>query len=137
MSQDCLFCRIARGEIACHAVYEDDAILAFLDIHPIRPAHTLIIPRQHYPWFEELPTALATDITTLAQRLAREMKAIYPVERVAMFYAGLHVNHATRMWSRSTMPTTSPPRAICRTASTASRCRPRHRRKSWPGLPVS
>jgi histidine triad (HIT) family protein len=94
MSQDCLFCRIARGEIACHAVYENDAILAFLDIHPIRPAHTLIIPRQHYPWFEELPTALATDITTLAQRLARKMKAIYRVERVALFYAGLHVNHA-------------------------------------------
>lgn len=94
MSQDCLFCRIARGEIACHAVHEDDDILAFLDIHPIRAAHTLIIPRQHYPGFEDLPAALAAGITTLAQRLARELKVIYRVERVAMFYAGIHVSHA-------------------------------------------
>lgn len=93
MSHECLFCRIARGEIACHAVYRDDTILAFLDIHPIRTGHTLIIPRDHYPWFEDLPPALATAITTLAQRLAREMKAIYRVERVAMAYAGMHVRH--------------------------------------------
>ncbi|HLZ02439.1 MAG TPA: HIT family protein [Bradyrhizobium sp.] len=93
MSHECLFCRIARGEIACHAVYEGDAILAFLDIHPIRPGHTLIIPREHYPWFEDLSATVATDITTLAQRLARNLKAIYRVERVAMVYAGMHVRH--------------------------------------------
>lgn len=94
MSHECLFCRIARGEIGCHAVYQDDSILAFLDIHPIRAGHTLIIPREHYPCFEDLPAVLAADITTIAQRLAREMKAIYRVERVAMFYAGMHVQHA-------------------------------------------
>ncbi|WP_332688597.1 HIT family protein [Bosea sp. (in: a-proteobacteria)] len=94
MSHDCLFCRIARGEIACHIVHEDENILAFLDIHPIRPGHTLVIPRAHYPWFEDLPEQLASQITTLSQRLAREMKTLYPVERVAMFYTGIHVNHA-------------------------------------------
>lgn len=94
MSHECLFCRIAHGEIACHAVYQDDAMLAFLDIHPIRAGHTLIIPREHYPWFEEMPAVLAADITMIAQRLAREMKVIYRVERVAMFYAGMHVPHA-------------------------------------------
>jgi histidine triad (HIT) family protein len=95
MSDDgCLFCRIARGDIACHAVHEGERVLAFLDIHPIRAGHTLIIPRQHFPWFEDLPVQLATEISSLAQRLAREMKAIYAVERVAVFYTGIHVRHA-------------------------------------------
>jgi len=92
--QACLFCRIARGEIACHAVHEGERVLAFLDIHPIRRGHTLIIPREHFPGFEDLPAQLATEITTLAQQLARGMKAIYGVERVALFYAGIHVRHA-------------------------------------------
>lgn len=94
MTNDCLFCRIARGEIACHAVHEDEDVLAFLDIHPVRPGHTLVIPRAHYPWFEDTPPELAGKIMTLSQRLAREMKALYPVERVALLYTGIHVNHA-------------------------------------------
>lgn len=95
MSGDnCLFCRMARGEIACHAVHETEDVLAFLDIHPIRPGHTLIIPRQHFPGFEDIPVPIATAITTLAQRLARELKTIYQVERVAMVYTGIHVRHA-------------------------------------------
>jgi histidine triad (HIT) family protein len=75
-------------------LHESEDVLAFLDIHPIRAGHTLIIPRQHFPWFEDLPVPLATEITTLAQRLAKEMKAIYAVERVALFYTGIHVHHA-------------------------------------------
>ena len=44
---DCLFCRIARGEIPARKVYEDDEILAFHDIHPQAPVHFLIIPKIH------------------------------------------------------------------------------------------
>lgn len=94
MSDDCLFCRIARGELPAHRVHEDDQILAFLDLHPIRPGHCLIIPRQHYPWFEDLPEELATRITRCAQQLSRHMKTLYRVERVALFYTGVHVAHA-------------------------------------------
>jgi histidine triad (HIT) family protein len=47
MSQDCIFCRIARGEIPSRKVYEDDDILAFHDINPSAPVHFLIIPRLH------------------------------------------------------------------------------------------
>lgn len=94
MSDDCLFCRIARGELPAHRVYEDDHILAFLDLHPIRPGHCLIIPKQHHAYFEDLPDDLAGRITACAQRLARRLKALYPVERVALFYTGIHVAHA-------------------------------------------
>jgi len=45
---DCLFCRIARKEIPAKVVYEDDRVMAFEDINPQAPAHTLVIPRQHF-----------------------------------------------------------------------------------------
>ncbi|MFN5511796.1 MAG: histidine triad nucleotide-binding protein [Burkholderiales bacterium] len=47
MSQDCIFCRIARGELPSRKVYEDDDILAFHDIRPLAPVHFLIIPKVH------------------------------------------------------------------------------------------
>lgn len=94
MPSDCLFCRIAAGELPAHKVYEDAHVLAFLDLHPIREGHVLVIPRAHHVWFEDLPEDLATRITTCAQRLARGMKRIYGVERVSLFYTGIHVPHA-------------------------------------------
>lgn len=92
--KDCLFCRIARGELPAHRLYADEHIFAFLDLHPIRAGHALVIPREHHVWFEDLPAPLATRITTCAQHLARAMKRLYRVERVAMFYTGIHVPHA-------------------------------------------
>ena len=47
MSDDCLFCKIANGEIPAKTVYEDDQLLAFEDINPKAPFHVLIIPRRH------------------------------------------------------------------------------------------
>ena len=48
MTTDCLFCKIARGEIPSKKVYEDDQIVAFEDINPRAPVHILIIPRMHF-----------------------------------------------------------------------------------------
>ncbi|MFH0988309.1 MAG: HIT family protein [Parcubacteria group bacterium] len=45
---DCLFCKIINGEIPAHKVYEDDDVLAFLDIMPVNPGHTLIVPKKHF-----------------------------------------------------------------------------------------
>ncbi len=44
---DCIFCKIVAGDIPSHKVYEDDATLAFLDIHPATRGHTLVIPKEH------------------------------------------------------------------------------------------
>ncbi len=46
--EECLFCRIASGEISANIVYEDDGVVAFDDISPQAPVHTLVIPRTHY-----------------------------------------------------------------------------------------
>ena len=45
--EDCLFCKIIKGEIPCDKVYEDEEILAFNDIHPAAPIHILVIPKKH------------------------------------------------------------------------------------------
>lgn len=94
MDAGCLFCRIAAGELPAHKLHEDDHILAFLDLHPVREGHALVIPKAHHVWFEDLPEPLAGRITACAQRLARAMKRIYGVPRVAMAFTGIHVPHA-------------------------------------------
>ncbi len=92
--ENCLFCKIAAGTLPAHKIYEDEHILAFLDLHPIREGHTLVIPKAHHVWFEDLPEPLATRITSCAQKIARAMKTLYQVERVSLFYTGIHVPHA-------------------------------------------
>ncbi len=46
---DCLFCKIIRGEIPCQKVYEDDQVLCFYDIEPKAPVHVLLVPKRHIP----------------------------------------------------------------------------------------
>lgn len=94
MADDCLFCRIVSGALPARKLYEDDEILAFLDIFPVRPGHALVIPKAHYPWFEDMPPELAARVMRCGQALARRMKQLYPVERVALAFTGIHVPHA-------------------------------------------
>jgi histidine triad (HIT) family protein len=44
---DCVFCKIVAREIPAHVVYEDGAALAFLDVHPLSPGHTVVVPKEH------------------------------------------------------------------------------------------
>ena len=73
--QDCVFCKIVRGEIPSKKVYEDDDILAFHDINPMAPVHFMLIPKRH---IASLAHATADDaavlgrIMTLTGRLAKE-----------------------------------------------------------------
>lgn len=91
---DCLFCRFGRGEIRPHVVHEDDALLAFLDIGPIRRGHVQIIPRVHYSYFEMLPEEIASRIVALGQKIARAQKRLYGVRRVAFLFTGGDIPHA-------------------------------------------
>ena len=64
---NCLFCKIARGEIPSRKVYEDEDIFAFHDINPARPVHILVIPKRH---ITSLATATAEDTLVLGRMLA-------------------------------------------------------------------
>ena len=65
--ENCLFCKIAGGQIPCRKVYEDDDILAFHDINPARPVHLLVIPKRH---ITSLATATEADTPVLGRILA-------------------------------------------------------------------
>ena len=75
MSENCIFCKIVRGEIPSRKVYEDDEVLAFHDINPLAPVHFMMVPKEHIPSMAELTDAhqrLMGKIITLAPRLAKE-----------------------------------------------------------------
>uniref|UniRef100_UPI003FF090FB HIT domain-containing protein n=1 Tax=Candidatus Merdicola sp. TaxID=3085652 RepID=UPI003FF090FB len=63
--EDCLFCKIIKGEIPSTKVYEDDEILAFKDINPIAPVHILVIPKKHYNDICEVPESDAEIIAKI------------------------------------------------------------------------
>lgn len=44
---DCIFCKIVKGELPCYKLYEDDAVISFLDIFPVQPGHALVVPKKH------------------------------------------------------------------------------------------
>ncbi|MBQ3843308.1 MAG: histidine triad nucleotide-binding protein [Ruminiclostridium sp.] len=72
---DCLFCKIAAGEIPSTKVYEDDKLLAFKDINPQAPVHILIIPKAHYTSVDALDESSAPvvgDIMLAAKKIAAE-----------------------------------------------------------------
>ena len=68
---DCIFCKIVADEIPSARVYEDETKIAFMDIGPVQPGHTLLIPREHYERFTDLPDDLAADLARALPRLAR------------------------------------------------------------------
>ncbi len=90
----CLFCRIAAGEIPCRRVAESAGALAFLDLHPIRPGHTLVIPKAHHDRFHDLPEGEMAALMALAARVARALRPGAGMDRVGLFFTGIHVAHA-------------------------------------------
>ncbi len=75
---DCLFCKIVRGEIPADKVYEDESTIAFRDISPQAPQHILVIPRSHYVGIHEIPE----NETSLAQDLFSAVSTVVKKERL-------------------------------------------------------
>ena len=72
---DTIFTRIIRGEIPCARVYEDDHVLAFLDIAPLSPGHTLVIPKEPAATLDQLSDDAAAAIGRVLPRIARAVLA--------------------------------------------------------------
>jgi len=65
----CVFCEIARGDLPADKVLDEDEFVAFLDIRPVFPGHTLLVPRSHIETLEDLPDDLAGTLAVTARRL--------------------------------------------------------------------
>ena len=68
---DCIFCKIVRGEIPCHKVYEDNDVLAFLDISQTTKGHTLVISKEHFKNLLYVPKDILAKVMGAAQKIAQ------------------------------------------------------------------
>jgi len=79
MAEDCIFCKIIRGEIPCAKIFENERVLAFLDINPFNEGHALLIPKEHFSRLEDCPgsvmSALAQQIPTLVEAILKAVRA--------------------------------------------------------------
>ena len=73
---DCTFCRIIAGELPAHVVLDDDVCMAFLDVRPLFPGHTLLVPREHHETLGDLPPTLVEPLFSRAQRLSVAMESV-------------------------------------------------------------
>jgi len=71
---ECIFCKILRGEIPCFKVYEDDDVLAFMDVNPVAPGHVLVIPKHHSRDILETPPEWVGKAFAGAGRVARAVQ---------------------------------------------------------------
>lgn len=96
---DCLFCKIAQGEIPATKLYEDDTTFAFLDIHPVNPGHALVIPKTHYENIFSAPDEVMQKIMTTAKKVAHGIREGLGIEHMNItmnngVHAGQSVFHA-------------------------------------------
>ncbi|HEY0907824.1 MAG TPA: HIT domain-containing protein [Candidatus Paceibacterota bacterium] len=90
--ENCVFCKIVKGEIPSHKVYEDSDFMAILDIRPESPGHALVIPRQHYRWVWDVPNA--GKYFEAAQKIALAQKKAFGTDLVISKIMGEEVPHA-------------------------------------------
>jgi histidine triad (HIT) family protein len=73
---ECTFCRIIAGELPAHVVLDDDACVGFLDVRPLFPGHTLLVPRAHHETLADLPVDQLEPLFARAQRLSSAMESV-------------------------------------------------------------
>lgn len=71
--EDCIFCKIIKGEIPAAKVYEDDNVISFLDIMPANKGHCLVIPKKHYETMLDIPDAEMASLMKTAKKVAKAL----------------------------------------------------------------
>ena len=112
MSQDCIFCKIAAGQIPSRKAYEDDELLAFHDIHPWAPVHLLVVPKRHVAMLSDVQPDDAPwlgRMLALAPRLMKEQGVGNGFRTVIntgsdggqeVYHLHMHVFGGPRPWSK-------------------------------------
>jgi len=92
--KDSIFSKIIRGEIPSHKVYEDDKTLAFLDINPSQPGHTLVVPKVEVEFLWDLEDADYQAVMLTAKKVAKRLEEVLGVPYVGEKVVGVDVPHA-------------------------------------------
>ncbi len=89
-----LFTRIVNGEIPCHKIAETEDFLAFLDVFPCAPGHTLVIPKQEIDYIFDLEDGLYEGLMKFSKQVAAAVEQAVPCKRIGVAVVGLEVPHA-------------------------------------------
>jgi len=90
--QDCIFCKIAAGGLSARKVYEDKDFLAFLDIRPLTKGNTLVIPKSHHRWVDDVPNF--GEYFEVAKKIGKKAKDNLGADWVSYITLGMEVPHA-------------------------------------------
>jgi histidine triad (HIT) family protein len=90
--KNCLFCQIVTGKLPAYQIYEDGQFLAFLDIRPLNPGHTLVIPKNHYRWVIDVPNF--ADYWMVVGKIAKMMQKKLKPESFNFVVLGYEIPHA-------------------------------------------
>lgn len=91
--ENCIFCKIIKGEIPCHKVFENKNFLVFLDIKPVDHGHLLIIPKKHFVWMQEADDKTIADIFKLTKKMMLSLKQGLKCDYVKVHVIGNEVPH--------------------------------------------
>ncbi len=91
--EDCIFCKIIKGEAPCFKVYEDEKVIAFADINPTTEGHTLVVPKEHAENLYEISPESLSAVHVASKKIIHAIrKALDPVGVVALQLNGRGVN---------------------------------------------
>ena len=76
--ENCIFCKIVKGELPSYKVYEDDSVLALLDIAPVNVGHTLVIPKEHFENILETPEDIIAHMMRVVKKVSHGIETLKP-----------------------------------------------------------
>ena len=92
--ENCLFCKIIKGEIPCYKIAENEKFFAFLDINPLMKGHTLVIPKKEVDYIFDIEDNDLGEMMIFAKQIASKIKDVIPCVKVGVAVIGLEVPHA-------------------------------------------
>ena len=93
IDNNCIFCKVGKGEIPHNRISENENFVAFLDIHPLSKGHTLIIPKKHVVWMQETDDDTISKIFVFSKKLMQKIKSGLNCDYVQVVVEGENVAH--------------------------------------------
>lgn len=93
MEDNCIFCKVASGEIPHDRVYENENFVAFLDINPVVDGHLLVIPKEHVVWMQDASDEMISEIFKVVKKMMQALKKTFNADYVMTSVVGKDVPH--------------------------------------------
>ena len=89
----CIFCKILNGSAPAHKIWENENYFAFLDINPVNPGHTMVIPKHHIDYVFDLREPLYSELFRVTKELSEPIKRAMQASRIGVVIEGFSVSH--------------------------------------------